>query len=196
MASGSLAVNDIHDDSIDGFAQKRTADVINIIAYPELPEEERNARAVEHFPELIVTDGSLTFSSGSASIPSTCVTPLTLKVTTTSPSVTKKYARLLMDPDEFARWDSSNFVYTPNQERPVALYSDKVYIKPSTLTAGYLDYVKEHPAISGGTKFSPKGDNILIHLILSDYYTFIEEYDLANLHLVEAYGGTINSRNR
>jgi len=182
------SVNDIADASITEFAKQRTGDVIDILTDYRLPNELRNRRAAEHFPSLINVDTSLTFSSGAAALPSGYQTALSVKVNTVTPAVTKRFCRLLFDASEFARWDSSNFVYTPDQERPIAYAGDQIYIKPSTLTAGFIDFVETHPTISGsqGTVFSPLGDNILIDLILADYYAFIEEADLMNLHLKSA----------
>jgi hypothetical protein len=167
--------------------------VINTLADTRLPREARAERASEHFPSLIARDTALVFASGYASLPTAYLTALSVRATTTSPAVTDRYCRLLFDDDEFSRWDSSNFVYTPNQERPIALAADKIYIKPTALTAGKIDYIKTHPTFgaSQATVFSPTGDNVLIELVLYNYYNFIEEFDLASLHLnkAEAYGG-------
>ena len=94
--------------------------------------------------------------------------------------LSKKKCRLTLDPNIFATWDGGNFVLTPSQYQPIALVAgDKVFIKP-TLSTGYLDYVKKHPTIgaSQGSLFSPTGDNILVNLILADYYSHIQEPEL------------------
>lgn len=164
---------DINDASITEFANGRTGDVIKLI------------KDSVHFPSLQNIDTSLTFASGYATLPADYMLATALKVTTTSPVVSKKDCRLTFDHTEFARWDSSNFLLTPSQERPVALVADKVYIKPTTLTTGYFDYIEKHPTISGtqGTVFDDIGDSVLIDLILADYYGFIEEDGLQEKHL-------------
>jgi hypothetical protein len=167
------AVNDLHNTSITEFANQHTADVIRIL------------KDVVHYPSLHNIDTALTFASGYASLPSDYLLATAVKVTTTSPAVTKKRCRLFFKHQDFARMDSSNFILTPNQERPVALVADKIYIKPTTLTAGFLDYIEKHPTISGsqGTVFDVMGDNILVNLILASYYGFIEEEGLQEKHL-------------
>jgi len=168
------AVNDLQDSSIDEFAQQHCTDVIQILKDPL------------HYSALVVTDSSLTFSSGAEDLPSDYELALAVKVETTSPSVSKRNCELLFDPQEFAKRDSSNFVLTPDQDHPAVLVANgKAYIKPTTLTTGYLDYVKTHPTLgaSQGTVFSSVGDNVLIDLILASYYGFIEEFELQATHL-------------
>lgn len=170
---GTPAVNDIDDNSIDEFAQQHCADVISMLD-------------PTHYSALIVPDSSLTFASGYEDLPSDYELALAVKLATTSPSVTKRNCELLFDPQEFARRDSSNFVLTPDQDHPVALVAnDRVYIKPTTLTTGYLDYAKTHPTLgdSQGTEFSSAGDSVLINLMLASYYTFLEEDELQEKHL-------------
>jgi hypothetical protein len=82
-------------------------------------------------------------------------------------------------------------------ERPIVLAADTIRVKPATITAGTIDYLKLHPTISGsqGTVFSQIGDDMLIHLIMSDYYSFIEEPELMATHLklAEGYRGNLTS---
>jgi len=167
------AVNDLNDNSIAEFANEHTGDVISLLD-------------TSHYSELIEVDYSLTFASGYEDLPSNYQKAIAVKVTTTDPAVTKKDCRLFFDPAKFSRLDSSNFVITPTQRQPVALVAeDKVFVKPDTLTTGFLDYVKEHPTITStqGTLFSPQGDNILVRFVLYDYYIFLEEPDLAAAQL-------------
>ena len=174
LASGDLAVNDIHNDSIYEFAQQHCTDVIHIL------------KDTSHFSALVEVDTSFDFSTGSKALPSDYELALAVKVTTTSPSVTKRNCELLFNPAEFAKRDSANFVLTPDQDHPVVLIADdKAYIKPTTLTTGYLDYVKTHPTLgsSQGTEFDSMGDNVLVNLVLASYYGFLEEFDLQANHL-------------
>lgn len=168
------AVNDFNDNSIDEFAQQHCADVIHILNDPS------------HYPSLIVIDSSLTFSSGTASLPSDYELATSVKVTTTDPAVTKRDCKLLFNPADFSKLDSFNFILTPDQDHPVVLVANgNAYVRPTSITAGYLDYVKEHPTLSAtqGTVFDSIGDNVLINLILASYYGFIEEFELQANHL-------------
>ena len=167
------AVNDLNNASIDGWANEHCTDVIRILKDPV------------HFSSLIVPDTSITFSSGYASLPTGYELALAVKVATTTPTVTKRNCELLFDPQEFAKRDSSNFILTPDNDHPVVLIANaRAYIKPTALTTGYLDYVKKHPTIttSQDTLFDSMGDKVLIDLILSSYYGFLEEYELQANH--------------
>lgn len=53
-----------------------------------------------------------------------------------------------------------------------------LYVKPTSHTTSKLDYVKNHPAVSGGTKFSELGDEILVELIVAEVFGFLELPDL------------------
>jgi len=176
MSTPSL--NNLDDDSIKQWANEEVYNAIILLGDPL------------HFPALNVIDQSLTFSSGSATLPSNFWLPksdakkeqylkslVSLKVTANS--VTKRRTTLLT-PVEFARQDSSNFVLTPTVVFPVGMIADKVYVKPTTITQGYLDYVKTHQTISDslGTQIDKKGDNILVRLVMARYYEFRELPDL------------------
>ena len=181
LPAASLSVSDLDDDSIEQWGDEELINVILILKDPK------------HFPELVAIDESLTFSSGSASLPEDFWWPkltsqqndlynlLSLKVTANS--VTKRHASLVL-PAEFARFDSSNFVLTPSDKFPVATIADKVYIKPTDITAGYLDYITTHQAISSGTQFDAVGDNVLVALVMARYYEYRELPELQAL----AYG--------
>ena len=183
LATASLAVNDLHTDAIDGWANEFTADVINILQDPM------------HFPTLLVADGALTFTSGSVAFPSLYQRHVALKVTSTysdktgaTQTLTDRNAAIYTAPNDFARYDSSNFVLTPTGRRPIALIADKVYVKPTTITAGKFTYIKSHPTIGvdQATLFDDTGDNLLILLILKAYYTYLEEDGVAALQVVLA----------
>ena len=183
LAAASLSVSDLHNDSIDQWANEELINVILIL---------RDSR---HFTALVIIDSSITFASGSVALPSNFWWPntakqqegikdlLTLKVTANS--VTYRHAPL-KTPSEFAMFDSSNFVLTPNSSFPVGMIADKVYIKPTNLTAGFLDYIKTHQDIASGTQFDAVGDNVLIALVMSRYYEYREFPELQAQVLVKA----------
>jgi len=186
---GTPSVSDLHATTISQWATEELYNVILIL---------KDSR---HFPSLVAIDTSLTFTSGSAALPSGFWWPstvkqqegmkdlLTLKVTANS--VTKRYTPLLT-PDEYARLDSSNFVLTPSTKFPIGMIADKVYVKPTTITAGYIDYITTHQAIASGTEFDEVGDNVLISLILARYYEYRELPDLQAL----AYGRATSFGNK
>jgi len=193
LAAASLAVSDIHDDSITQWANEETATVIHALKEPYL-----------HFLELIVPDGAITFSSGSSAYPSANhQRTISVKVTSSyldkdgdTITLTDRRARLTYDNDEFNRFDSSNFLTTPTGKRPMVLVANKLYVKPTTITAGKITYIDSHPLITGDqdTVFDDVGDNLLILLIIRRYYQFIEEEGLVNSVNKEigAFVGNIN----
>lgn len=119
---------------------------------------------------LLALDTAVTISSGSG--PLSGITDfgqaIAFKVTSA-----KIECRLLTDPSEFAKWDSSSFLTTPREERPIAIImSDKVHIKPSSVSnpsdpLGYLDYVKIHPSLTGSqeTLFKTPADELLVEQV-------------------------------
>lgn len=192
LAAGALSVADLHDDSIAQWANEEVYNVMLLVRNPK------------HFPALQAVDQSITFSSGTASLPSDffwinsgkepdlTLDWVNLKVATTSPAVTKRYVRLL-SLSEFARYDSSNFVLTPDQTNPVGAIGTAVYIKPTTLTTGYLTYITKHQTITSvaGTEFDALCDNILIHRIMARYFKYLEMPDLEaiSIKLAEELAG-------
>lgn len=180
LAAASLSISDLHDDSIAQWANEEVINTILVLG------DKR------HFPALNVIDSSLTFSpfaGGSAALPTDFWWPetkksqallsslISLKVTTSTSS--KRNVRIV-DSAEFARYDNSNFVLTANEGLPIGMIADKVYIKPATITTGYLDYIKKHQTIdsSHGTQFDNIGDNVLTALVISRYYAFRELPDM------------------
>jgi len=175
---GTPALNNLHDDSIKQWANEEVYNAIILLGNPL------------HFPELNVIDQSVTFSSGSATLPSDFWFPkseskqqsyikdlVSLKVTANSVT----YRRVvLLTPAEFARQDSSNFVLTPTTIFPAGMIADKVYIKPTSITAGFLDYIQTHQTISDslGTQLDEHGDNVLVRLVMARFYEFREFPDL------------------
>jgi len=175
---GTPALNNLHDDSIKQWANEEVYNVIIMLGDPQ------------HFPSLNAIDTSLTFSSGKADLPSDFWLPkneaktekyiedfISLKVTANS--VTKRNV-VLLSPGEFARQDSSNFVLTPTTIFPAGMIADQVYIKPTSITAGYLDFITTHQTISDslGTEFDELGDNVLVRLVMARFYEFREFPDL------------------
>ena len=171
LAELSLAINDVHEESIYGWANEFTTTVIDLIKDPI------------HFPSLNVTGEALTFTTGVEDLPNNFQLPRTVKVSASyydlsgdEVSVTSRKAQIYTDPNDFDRFDSSSFVLTPSGKRPVVLITDKIYVKPTTITSGTIDYIKSHPTIDGssGSLFDDKGDTALILFILEAYYDFIE----------------------
>lgn len=178
MAAASLTVYNLHDNSIEQWANEEVSNVMMLVKNPK------------RFATLQANDISITFSSGIANLPSdffwinTKQEPdllldwVTLKVNTTNPAVTKRYAKLI-SMSEFARYDNSNFVLTADMTNPVAAIGQKIYIKPTTITQGYLTYITTHQGVNpAGTEFDDFCDNILIHLIMGRYYKFLELAEL------------------
>jgi len=151
-------VADLHDTSITTWANEKKAEVIHLL------------KDAIHFPSLMVRGTALTFSSGQASFPSDYEIAQSVRVGSSD-----RRCRLFWDPDPFNRFDSSNFVVTPSSDRPLALIADKIYIKPTSFTSGKLDYAKKHPDIASDqdTLFDELGDNVLVELIVSEYFASV-----------------------
>ena len=166
------AVNDLDDASITTWANEFTVDVIKTLG------------DAKHFTALVVTDSSVAFAAGSVAFPDNYQRYVSLKVDSTyndysgSPiSLSDRHAQITEDPGLFNRMDGSNFVSTVTGRNPLAFVSDKLYIKPTSITAGKLTFIKSHPEITSsvGTSFDDVGDNLLVLFILKAYYSFIEE---------------------
>lgn len=107
---------------------------------------------------------------------------------------TTRQAIIYYDADGFRKWDSSNFLRTPNAKFIVALIENgTLYVKPlATATPTYktaiLDYIKTHPGLSGSqaTLFDSNADAMLEALIAMRVYDFLEEPELSNKAVVEA----------
>lgn len=178
LATASLSVPELHNDAIDGWAQEETATVTRLLAQMQ-PFD------ATHFPSLVTTDEAITFTSGAealSDLTNTYQWYVSLKVDSSytdkdgnTQTLTDRRARITTDPDEFYRLDSSSFLTTPDGRRPVALISDAIYIKPTSITDGKLTYVKSHPTLSSNnTAYDDIGDNLLIMHIVREYYRFRE----------------------
>ncbi len=170
-------VDDLDDNSITTWANEKLAQVIEMLKDPI------------HFTALVAIGtnlGSLTLFAGKkyAALPSSYLRAVAVKV-----GSTRRKCRLYFDPVEFSRFDSSNFVLTPNDNYPVALAADKIYVIPTSITTAYIDYIKSHPDLSGsqGTLFDGLGDEVLTLLVTAEYYKFgPQRHDLASLAVQEA----------
>lgn len=175
LATASLSIPELHNDAIDGWAQEETATVTRLLAMKE-PFD------ATHFPSLVAVDTAITFTSGSAALPTGYQWYVSIKVTSTytdkegdTQTFTDRRARITTDPAEFDRLDSSNFLTTPDGRRPVILVADTVKVKPTSITDGKITYVKTHPALSANnTAYDDLGDNLLILHVLREYYRFRE----------------------
>ncbi len=173
-------IDDLHDNSIYTWANEKLSLVVEMLKDPI------------HYPALVVIGhnlGALTLYAGKkyAALPSNYLRAVTVKV-----GSSRRKCRLYFDPVEFSRYDSSNFVLTPDSDYPLALAADKIYVLPTSTTAVYLDYIKEHPDLSGsvGTSFDGFGDEALTLLVVAEYYKFgPQRQDLADLAIKEAFGG-------
>lgn len=153
----------IHEDNITRWANEKTTEVIK--ALPPV-----------NFQALVVIAHALTFAAGKASLPSDFVMPISVSIGSND-----KRAFIYTDPEDYARWDSGNFVFTPTSSKPIALVANTyVYIKPSTgITAGKLDYVKKHPTLAAlqDTVFNSIGDNLLIDLVTQEAKNYLQVMD-------------------
>jgi len=179
------AINDLDDASIVTWAQEKCAQVIALLRDPV------------HFPTLLVSNVSVTFATESsdrtAAFPTTYTYERTHALRVTGASASGRKARLIFNADDFRRYDSSNFILTPTEARPIAYIADKLRVLPITLTSGKLDYVRAHPAITGaaGTLFDELGDEILVLFVVAEYYrSGPQRHDLAEGAISEAIGLT------
>lgn len=160
-------VDNLDDTSIKTWANEKTSVVVHILQRPE------------HFQALHVIEKSIAISSGSGNLPSDYELATAVFVKTTN--LAKRKARLLDVPD-IELFDESNFITTPTETFPIAYVANgKLYVKPSSITQAYLNYIKKHPTIdnSNGTVWDELADQVLLELIMAEYYSFLEEFDLA-----------------
>lgn len=162
---------DIHNDSITTWADQAASIVIHT-----LPPE--------NFPRLRVIDYSVTLSGGNGSITAINVElPLAVKVGTS-----KLATEMYQDPDDFNRWDSRNFILTPTTRQPVSLVANgRIYVKPTSYTQAYFDYLNKQPGLaSNSTYFNSAGDEMLVNIVSSMAFGYLEEYDLQKAYLILA----------
>jgi len=167
----SPSYEDIHQNSIDTWADEAAAMVIH-----NLPEE--------HLSRLKVVDQVVNLSSGSGSITSYNVErPIAVKV-----GSSKINTNMYLDPADFNRWDSSNFILTPTTRAPVSLVANgNIYVKPTSYSIAYFDYFRQQPGLaSNSTYFSSAGDTMLVNIVASMAFGYLEEYDLEKAYLIKA----------
>ena len=162
MATPAYA--DIHEDNITKWADNLIPLVISALD----PSE---------YPALITAAGSVALTTGSGSVPADYQKVLAVKATFAAGTYS---AKLEKDMENFNSWDSSNFLTTPTTRKPVSVVvNGTVKVKPTSATYALMDYVKTHPAMSGSdTLFSTMGDFLLVELIVSRAFFFLEEPEL------------------
>jgi hypothetical protein len=137
--------------------------------------------AKDELQALVTIGTSVALSaSGVGSLPSGFAVAMAVKVDISG--TRKSVFRLYYDPAKFAKWDSSNFILTPTNRKPVALIAgNNVRIKPTSISTAYVDWAKEHPDLaSNSTLYQINGDRMLVGLVAARCYDFLEEPDLAN----------------
>lgn len=158
-------VNDLHDDNVEVWADEKAPLIIHLISDP--------VRLTLLYQIDIALAGNGTQNDAAYfTLPGDFEKPLAVRVT--GSEVTLRDSRLVA-PNVFSKYDSQNFITAPSEQLPVTMFADKVWCKPNTITAGRIDYVKNHPGIeSNGTKFDGFGDYLLQLKLLEEYYGFIE----------------------
>lgn len=164
---GTPAYGGVAEDNITRWVNESTSDVVKALApvhYQAL---------LEHNTSLTLTESGL---DRVASLPADYMMPISLRV-----GSSYKRCHIFEDPDDYNRWDSSNFIYTPSSSKPISKIMDgMVFVRPVTgITQGLLDYVKEHPTISDSqpTVFSDIGDKLLIDLVVDRAMKTLEVMD-------------------
>jgi hypothetical protein len=155
----------VHNDTIKQIAQEKTDEVIL-------------ALEPQHYQALIEDGSTLTFTTSGANavsaLPSDYVKYVSVRVTISS---ILKRCFVFDNPDEYNRYDSRNFILTPVDEKPICKIMDGfVYVRPNDITSGDMDYVKEHPTLSGSqdTVFDSVGDTMLIKLTTEEIMKILE----------------------
>ena len=141
---------------------------------PVVAEMLLEGKKLDHLQGIVELEEALTFTAGvsDSTIPSDFHLGLAVRLVSGSNVIP---ADLTLSPEEFAQWSSVNFLLTPQTNRPIALIAEnEIRIKPTTFTAGYLDYLMQHPTLSvaQGTLWTGLADQVLIELIAEKYYEF------------------------
>jgi len=172
---GDLAtpvINDVNDASLTTWGNEHVHTVMQM-QFQALLAAKEEADIANVFEELITYNQSVTFSSGSVTRP-TGIFSLSSAVVTAD-SITNKNARIV-DIKEFRRWDSRNFALTPSVELPmICLTGSTVKVIPTSITAGKLDFIKDHPSIASGILLNVIGYSALVYMVIAEYYEFIGE---------------------
>jgi len=184
------AYSKIDSDNLTVFAN----DLINKIVwhYINLFLQSKEDRYLAHLQGLMDNQNiSLTEGTGVGTL--TYEAALVTGVTLVISGTTVRKAKLFYDAAEFIKFDSSNFILTPGDKLAVAHAKlDSIYMRPindgSKYQSAYIEYIKPHPALSGSqdTEFDAACDDMLVLLILSRCFDFLEEPELSNMALKEA----------
>ena len=175
----SPTVNNLNDASISQWANEAAKKLVHELD----PAHCKDLQVInEALAGLADASTHLTFTR-----PATLEREIAVRVT--GASVSNKFTRIIAAA-EFWRFDASNAILSASEYQPIAMVADKVYVKPTTVTSARIDYIKAHPTIgaSQATLFDDYGDNLLILLIMSEYYTFSNMPELAARYLAEYRG--------
>lgn len=156
----------VNEDNITRWANEKTSEVIKVL------DKTQYQALIEHNSSLSFTLSGL---DRIADVPTDYLLPVSLRAGSSS-----RLCHIFDDPNDYNRWDSSNFIFTPTANKPIAKIQDNtVFVRPTTITSGLLDYVKQHPTLSAGqdTVFSSIGDNVLIDLIVKEAMKILELVD-------------------
>ena len=169
------AIDDLHDNSITQWGNEHVHTVMHM-QYQALLAAQEEADIANVFEELITYNQSVTYTAGSVTRPSGIFSLSSAVVT--ADGLTKN-ARIV-DIKEFRRHDSRNFVLTPSVELPmVTLAGSTIKVIPTSITAGRIDSIKDHPSIAGGILLNAIGQSALIYMVMKEYYEFIGQLERA-----------------
>lgn len=157
QASPAASDVDVDDTSLTTWFNEALSEVIHALKNPA------------YFQELLQKDSSLTFAGGYEDLPTD------FEILVSATAGTGKIKCWPIDITEFNGYDSGNFLTTPKTSRPiVTLANGRIYIKPTSYTSGYLDYIKKHPDLSGSqdTVWANIADNLIVEKVLEKYCNY------------------------
>lgn len=166
-------IANIDDTSFKTWANEKTGEVIYLL---------KDSKRFE-LVDLITYNATLSFTAGTAGVPSQAGSAvLALRVDASNTEVK------ILSPEEFSKFDSSNFMSTPTKRFPVGMIAkSSIYVKPTAIdsgtnfTVGKLDYIDIHGDVTNGINFRQLGYQILIELVAQQAFTFLEEFELVKL---------------
>ena len=165
-------INDLDDAAITQWGNEHAHTVMQM-QYQALLEGGNEADLANVFEELITYNQAVTFTTGSVARPAGIFSLSSAVVT--ADSITDKNARIVTL-KEFRRWDSRNFVLTPTVELPLITLADAtIKVKPTSITAGKIDFIADHASIASGVLLNAIGQSALIYMVMAEYYEFIGE---------------------
>lgn len=170
-------LNNLADESIQAFIQEAQPEVIKLLAMRNYAETARIDTG--HVQALVEYNASVTLDSGSGSLPSDYLLAAAVRA-----GSDERNCLLYFDPAMFSKWDSGNWLSTPDANWPVALVTDgALKVKPASLTSAKIDYLKEHPDIDSDqpSLWSNLGDEICIELAVAKYFDYRKLTDRAAL---------------